>query len=234
MPMDQRLERAHEATVRVNGGSGVILQSNERNIAVIATARHVVGDGAQATIRWSAGMHVERVLATNAAADIALVDVPRDLEGRGLVLADCEIAEEVWLMGFPGGWAEAAALVSKGTVAGLVGTIAWVDGSPSWGHSGGPVLALRDDAVVVGTIVGAAGRVHHELEEMIRLASEEQDLVERIIAERVRLNRTPEAELGLMGHSTTRVRQALELIRSHFRAGFIGVARSDELAALRG
>src|SRR5262245_48337938 len=179
--MDEMLEKVMGATLGVNGGSGVVLAAPRTHAPVLLTARHVVADGPQATIRWSGRVRAERVIATDAGADIALVDVPRELEDHGLELGPCEVAEEIWLLGFPSGWQDSVPLVSKGTIAGVASSCAWVDGSASWGHSGGPVVAVREEPVVVGGIIGAAGRVHRELEDMIHVAAEEQDLVERTI-----------------------------------------------------
>jgi Trypsin-like peptidase domain len=229
------IQAALSSTVRVNGGTGIIVAQTPSHAGVIATAQHVLTTEQVVRVRWRDGESEVDVVARDPELDVALVAVPRELEDRGVQIGPCELGDEAWLLGYPIGWTGDDALLSRGFVSGLLPRVAWIDGSVSWGHSGGPAIVLRDDVpVVVGTVVGDASRAHDKLQELIRLARQEQQTVEAMIADRVSRGRVPEPALGLAAHSTTRVRDALELVRMHFRAGFIEVVRGERLLALRG
>jgi hypothetical protein len=239
--MDIHLQTAMRATVRVENATGIIIAATRAHSSVIVTAAHVVEEVGSAFVRWCEGeegheiTQQELVMARDSEFDLAFVNVPPEIESRGIELGDVEPGDDIWLLGYPSGWSLGMPLISKGVLSGISPRSIWVDGSASWGHSGGPVITLDADAPrVVGTIVGAAGRVQEELEKLIKTAKREQKLVEDMTADRVAHHITPESALGLAGHATTRVSQAMELIRAHFRAGFVEVVPAHAIRRLRG
>src|SRR4051812_36176985 len=105
-PRDPALTAMWRATVRVGGGSGVVVRSGKT--AVVATAHHVVeGDGPH-RIRWPGGFTDATVLKSDESSDLAILSAPVALESAALLVADLDgdstTADDVWASGFPRGW----------------------------------------------------------------------------------------------------------------------------------
>lgn len=167
------LERLMNATVRVGGGTGVLVANGPHTVVV--TANHVVtapqrkGRDAPVPV-WFTGVRSDcPVLVQDATTDLAVLAAPHDADGVGLALLDREMVpgEELWTCGHPRGWTSTQApVLCRGIVAGVDGGDRWANLEASWGNSGGALALAGDGRTVLGGIaLGRAGKAHGELHE---------------------------------------------------------------------
>jgi hypothetical protein len=155
------LESLMSATVRVGGGTGVLVANGQSTVVV--TANHAATsdvDGGRVRVWTPDGMTDCSVYERDEASDLAILEAPREADRRGLVVLDRELlpGEEVWTSGYPRGWkgTEAPALC-RGIVAG-VGEEHWANLEASWGNSGGALMRVEGDGAMLGGLaLGRAG-----------------------------------------------------------------------------
>lgn len=164
-------DRLRDAVVIVQqaGGTcaGVVLDDGQ-----VATAYHCIASGFRARVERRDGTrHVARVVATDPARDLALIQVDEPLSGGLRVGTAPEVGAPVTVIGHPH-----AALPPAGF---LTGTLQWtvstghvtavgehalqLDATYAPGNSGGPVIDAEDQVVAiasrrVGDRIGFAGR----------------------------------------------------------------------------
>lgn len=248
-PRDPSLAALARATVRVADGSGVVIRNGSS--ALVATAAHVVRGADVATIRRGQTFGDGAVIARDEAMDVALLTPPRDLETPALDLADEESAgrsgDPVWAAGFPRGWKGPGPLVAQGTVAGI-GDESWVNLDGTWGQSGGPLCRLSGgSALVVGLLLGAGGDPSQRFEEFEDIMKEARefglrfyDLSEQLqqgTADDAVENASRDAVALQLATASLSFRYAtlnLELLRDHFRTGFLRFAPVAVLRNLLG
>lgn len=187
------LESFLNATVRVAAGTGVLARNGSHTVVV--TAAHVVAEAHQAgseggaptsdaSLRvWSGtGWTDCGVLARDEKSDLAILEAPRDSDGRGLALLDREMlpGEELWTCGHPRGWdSTRAPVLCRGIVAGVDAEARWANLEASWGNSGGALaLTAGDRAVLGGIALGRAGGAHRDLEDFRKLLERGVDVQE--------------------------------------------------------
>jgi S1-C subfamily serine protease len=238
IPHDSWLAQVVGATLRVGGASGCLLSreplGDER---FLVTAAHVVGDKTRVHVHWPEGSARCQVNHVDRDHDVALIDIrdiPRELKALGTMWDDEVIAvgHEVWSAGFPDGWPGRHAVLSRGHLAGVDDAI-WVAVDAGFGSSGGPVVALRGDGMLIGMVKGRAGnpeqglrnfravmqQAFREAEEALRAAEKRGD---------------PDSESTWHGAQIMALGplRAMEAIERHFRTGFVEVIPLDRIERL--
>lgn len=207
--------------------------------AVIVTAEHVVKGNDTVRVVWSGGARSVSVYRTNADLDVALVEAPRELDDVGLPIeARPEVGESGWLLGFGNGWDGQAPLVSRAMAAGVKPSGAWLDGTASWGHSGGPFVVMREDQpTVVGFVRGNMSQVHDRLKQM---REQNVNVIGRLQQQSVIQPGRQDIFVimrahivGAMAGVLGRVTETLDVIEQHYRAGFLDCGLGEHALLLR-
>lgn len=210
------LQRAINSTVRVNQrGSGVIICNG--TASVIVTAEHVIRGSQPVTVVWATGSAEASVLHSDDAKDVAILScggLPSDLGIKWDAEANFYIGDELWVLGFPGGWEDNTPVVVKAELAG-VGSQCWIRADCIWGSSGGPVIIeLNNEAVLVGIVLGTQGQPQNSLHVVLQAIKE-------------RISKASEQHFANGFFSILKI--FAELIETHFRSGFVEIATIDQI-----
>ena len=160
------IERIAPAVVAIAGvkttvGSGFLTRGG-----VVVTAAHVVqGAGTPITVRLAAGRQPARVIATDQARDLALLEIQGQAPATVLPLATAppKVGEWIVVLGNPFG---AGLVATAGIVSGAPGAIATpafvekmqINAAVNPGNSGGPVCNLRGEVVAVASSLVPGGQ----------------------------------------------------------------------------
>lgn len=136
---------------------------------MFVTAAHVA-TGARVAVRTRGRGAECDVLMRYEDDDLAVVADRPEIDAVPLPVAELVAAGEATVLaGYPLGWNEDEALVASGHVGGVrrEAEELWLNADSSWGHSGGPAVAMIDGVpCVVGIILGAAGEAHERLRQL--------------------------------------------------------------------
>jgi hypothetical protein len=222
-----------QATVRVEGATGVVIQPQEARC--VLTAFHVIKDQHSPMVKWPGGMERVYVLKTDPTCDLALLDCPGGLKVDPIRLLDSgedvHPGDEILVAGFPTGWSGIHPVLANGVVAG-VDTETWVNADGTWGNSGGPVVYWNmQEWRLVAVILGRGGAVEKALEQTIR---QTQNAV-------LQLNQIarfmPGGEISGINipafarFVASNLQATSEFISTHFRSGYVRVATIDNISA---
>jgi len=235
-PRDSAIQVLRAATIRVCGGTGVVVDHNEARLVV--TAWHVVeGNPTPALVGANGARYQTYVLRHDAEADVAVLAAGENLTTRAVSLSNRElaVADEVHVAGFPLGWEGNEPLLSRGTVSGQEGHFIWLNADASWGHSGSPVCTVEGGTPSLAAVVhGNASRTTDELKRLVAaLAKSAKRLAEIMpMAGGMRMG-TEDGTIRSSDVIMDNARTAADLaafIELHFRTGFtlaapIGVVR---------
>jgi serine protease Do len=160
------IERIAPAVVAIAGekqtvGSGFLVRP-----AVVVTAAHVVqGAGPSVFVVVGTSRQQARVLATDVAADLALLEIPSPALATPLPLAAAasRVGEWIVVVGNPFG---AGVVATAGIVSAAAGAIATpalaekiqINAAVNPGNSGGPVCNLRGEVVAVASSLAPGGQ----------------------------------------------------------------------------
>jgi S1-C subfamily serine protease len=231
-PRDSELSQLADATVRVAGGSGVVVKP--RDVRCVLTAFHVVKGKSRVLLRWATGSAEADVLKSDPARDLALLDCPETLTAAPVTVGDDQVdvrvGDEVWIAGYPSGWADNSPVFSTGIIGG-VGQEVWVNADATWGNSGGPVIIRHGSEIrLVGAVLGRGGAVEKALDDTTSQLRQAVQQLQGVGAG---------GSVQLMGidfgrfaqFSANALRVCSEFIGTHFRSGYVRVATSKDLAA---
>lgn len=214
-PSNHALQLAFDSTIRVNNGSGVII--NNKGTPVIISAAHVVGKAPRALLRWSGGTAHGDVLISDDESDISVISYGGELPTGGVHLLDdsktISLGDALWVSGFPGGWEDTYPVISSAELAG-VGRKTWIRTDCIWGNSGSPIIHIEHDlAYLAGIVLGNIG----EAERLLHVAIEEIKLRGTEAA-----NPMAQGVFGL-------IKIVLDMVKTHFRTGFIEMATYEDI-----
>jgi hypothetical protein len=242
IPKNPNLAALVNATVRVNGAAGFVLDRGSGSPRVIISARHVVKEApASVTITCNRQTSSSYELSCDETADISILAVSEDVGATGLRLIDSaeliSLGDEIWSAGFPSGWKGPTAVLSRGIVAGVAEKEEpnpWINVDGSWGCSGGPIGAMTSDGPrVIGIVLGGAGSPNDE----IRSAMDDQSFRTYLENQATAIRSKNPAPgwlvisklLSILGDM---IGFFARRINEHYRTGYIHIATADQIRSI--
>jgi hypothetical protein len=143
----------------------------------VVTAWHVVQEKPDhVVVRQGNVVFVTQALQHDDITDVAILGDSPKLEFPGIDLVSDDdnvaVADPVYIAGFPDGWPGDSPIGTTGSIAGIDGEM-WVSADTTWGHSGGPICILDGpEPRLAGIVLGRAGSVRRDLEELVNSLSE--------------------------------------------------------------